>query len=95
MGDALLLGSCMCCVAFLCCLLLTVGRSRGPKQSLVLKKLVGESSSRSLISDGKMGSQLNQAKIESVWEVFVCLATSTSINVVEREPNQKIASALK
>lgn len=43
MGDALLLGSCMCCVAFLCCLLLTAGRRGAPKQSLVLKKLVGES----------------------------------------------------
>lgn len=42
-----------------------------------------------------MGSQLNQAAIESVCEVFVCLASSTSINGGEREPNQKIASALK
>jgi len=42
-----------------------------------------------------MGSQLTQAETESVWEVFVCLASSTSINVVEREPNQKIVCALK
>lgn len=42
-GEALLHGSCMCCVAFLCCLFLTAGRSGVPKQSLVLKKLVGES----------------------------------------------------
>lgn len=32
MGDALLLGSCMCCVAFLCCLLLTAGRKGHPSR---------------------------------------------------------------
>lgn len=49
----------------------------------------------SFLLNGKLGSQLNRDEIESVCEVFVCLATSTSINGGEREPNQQIASALK
>lgn len=80
---------------------LTAGRSQGARQSLIppLQKLVGDSlhkfSLGSFILNGKLRYQLNQDEIESVCEVFVCLATGTSINGGEREPNQQIASALK
>lgn len=88
-------------VAFLCCWFLTAVRGRGARQSLIppLQKPVGDSlhefSLGSFILNGKLGSQLSRAEIESVCEVFVCLATGTSINGGEREPNQQIATALK
>lgn len=87
-----------------CFSLLLVSNSsqgRGARQSLIppLQKPVGDSlhkfSLGSFILNGKLGSQLSRAEIESVCEVFVCLATGTSINGGEREPNQQIATALK
>ena len=86
-------------VAFLRCRFLIAVRSRGARQSLIEKpvadSLHDKFSLGSFILNGKLGSPLNRAEIESVCEVFVCLATGTSINGREREPNQQIASALK